>query len=116
MDFFTEIAHEIRTPLSLIDLPLEAIEEIGVDNPDIERYVKVTRQNTKRLLELTGQLLDFEKIDAKRLTLKNENVNINEFVRNLVSSRPSHSQASTWNATSTHIRWWCRWTARRSPK
>ena len=85
VDFFTEIAHEIRTPLSLIDLPLEAIEEIGVDNPDIERYVKVTRQNTKRLLELTGQLLDFEKIDAKRLTLKNENVNINEFVRNIVS-------------------------------
>lgn len=83
VNFFTEIAHEIRTPLSLIDLPLEAIEEIGVDNPDIKRYVKVTRQNTKRLLELTGQLLDFQKIDAKRLTLKNENVNINEFVRHI---------------------------------
>lgn len=83
VNFFTEIAHEIRTPLSLIDLPLEAIEEIGIDNPDIKRYVKVTRQNTKRLLELTGQLLDFQKIDAKRLTLKNENVNINEFVRNI---------------------------------
>ncbi len=83
LSFFTEIAHEIRTPLSLIDLPLEAIEEMGSDNPDIMRYIKVSRQNTKRLLDLTGQLLDFQKIDAKRLTLKNENVNIGEFAKHI---------------------------------
>lgn len=81
--FFTEIAHEIRTPLSLIDLPLEAIEEIGVSNPNIKKYLKVSRQNTHRLLELTGQLLDFEKLDSNKLTLKNENVDVVSFIKNI---------------------------------
>lgn len=76
VSFFTEIAHEIRTPLSLIDLPLEAMEELKIDDPQFKKYLAVTRKNTKRLLTLTGQLLDFEKIDSSRLTLKNENVDI----------------------------------------
>ena len=76
INFFTEIAHEIRTPLTLIDLPLEAIQEIGVSNPDIKHYLKVSRQNTKRLLELTNQLLDFQKIESNKLTIKNEPVDI----------------------------------------
>ncbi len=80
LNFFTEIAHEIRTPLSLIDLPLEAIEENGLNSPDSEHYLKVTRQNTARLLELTSQLLDFQKIEAGRLRLKPEAVDIVELV------------------------------------
>ncbi len=80
LNFFTEIAHEIRTPLSLIDLPLEAMEEQGLDNPESEHYLKVTRQNTARLLELTSQLLDFQKIEAGKLRLKNEAVDMNELL------------------------------------
>ena len=83
VNFFTEIAHEIRTPLSLIDLPLEAIEEIGVDNPEIMKYLQVTKQNTRRLLQLTNQLLDFQKIESNRLTLKKERVYINDFVKEI---------------------------------
>lgn len=80
LNFFTEIAHEIRTPLSLIDLPLEAIEEGGLDSPESEHYLKVTRQNTARLLELTSQLLDFQKIDAGKLRLKTEAVDMVELI------------------------------------
>jgi len=83
VNFFTEIAHEIRTPLSLIDLPLEAIEAIEIDNQYVKRYVKVSRQNVNRLLELTGQLLDFEKIDSHRLTLKPENVDVPDLVNKI---------------------------------
>ena len=80
LNFFTEIAHEIRTPLSLIDLPLEAMEEKGLDSPEAEHYLKVTRQNTSRLLELTSQLLDFQKVEAGKLRLKKEAVDISEFI------------------------------------
>ncbi len=75
--FFTEIAHEIRTPLTLIDAPLEAVEEIGVSDARVNKHFKVMRQNTKRLLDLTGQLLDFQKIESQQLTLKYENTDIN---------------------------------------
>lgn len=76
LNFFTEIAHEIRTPLSLIDIPLEAIEENGLQHPNSARYLKITRQNTRRLLTLTNQLLDFQKLDSNKLTIKKERVDI----------------------------------------
>lgn len=80
LNFFTEIAHEIRTPLSLISLPLEAMEENGLDHPESANYLKVTRENTARLLELTSQLLDFQKIEAGRLRLKPEATDLVELV------------------------------------
>lgn len=80
VNFFTEIAHEIRTPLSLIDIPLEALEALELGDDQAKRYVHVMRQNTTRLLQLTTQLLDFQKIDASRLTLKPENVNVTELL------------------------------------
>lgn len=84
MQFFTEIAHEIRTPLTLIGTPLEAIEEIGVKDSRIERYLKVIRQNTSRLLDLTGQILDFQKMDSESHSLKFESVDINTLVQEIV--------------------------------
>lgn len=84
VNFFTEVAHEIRTPLTLIEAPLEAIEETGVKDAKVRQYLKVMRQNTKRLLNLTGQLLDFQKIGANRLVLKRANVDIAALVRETV--------------------------------
>ncbi|MBQ8774163.1 MAG: hybrid sensor histidine kinase/response regulator, partial [Muribaculaceae bacterium] len=76
VQFFTEIAHEIRTPLTLIGSPLEAIEGLGIKDAKLQRYLKVMRKNTDRLLDLTGQLLDFQKLGASRMTLKYENVDV----------------------------------------
>lgn len=84
MQFFTEIAHEIRTPLTLIGTPLEAIEEIGVKDNRIQRYLKVIRQNTSRLLDLTGQILDFQKMDSETHPLKFETVDINTLVQEII--------------------------------
>lgn len=80
VEFFTTIAHEIRTPLSLIDIPLEALEENGLDQPKARHYLKVMRQNTRRLLHLSRELLDFEKLDSHRLTVRNEAFSITDLV------------------------------------
>lgn len=81
VEFFTTIAHEIRTPLSLIDIPLEAIEENGINDPKTPEYLKVMRQNTRRLLHLSRELLDFGKLDSRRLTTKKEVVDIVALLR-----------------------------------
>lgn len=81
VQFFTTIAHEIRTPLSLIDIPLEAIEENGVEDPKTPEYLKVMRQNTRRLLHLSRELLDFEKLDSHKLTTKKDIFDIAALVR-----------------------------------
>ena len=51
----------MRTPLTLINGPLEAIEEMDIKDQKLNKNLKVIGQNTKRLLDLTGQLLDFQK-------------------------------------------------------
>ena len=83
VQFFTEIAHEIRTPLSLIGSPLEAIDEIGVKDERIERYLKTIRLNTKRLLDLTTNLLDFQQIDREEHSLRFTNVDVNQLVQDI---------------------------------
>lgn len=85
MQFFTEIAHEIRTPLTLIGTPLEAIEEIGVNDKRVQNYMAVIRQNTDRLMDLSTQLLDFQKLDSERPALKFESVNITDLVKEIVA-------------------------------
>lgn len=62
IDFFTNIAHEIRTPLTLIKGPLENIlHKENIDRNTIRENLDVMERNTLRLLDLTNQLLDFRK-------------------------------------------------------
>ena len=85
VDFFTEIAHEVRTPLTLINGPLEAIQEEDIPEAKKKKYISVIVENTKRLLELTGQLLDFQKIGANKLSMKFESVDITALLKGIVS-------------------------------
>lgn len=64
IDFFTHVAHEIRTPLSLIKVPLEAITKMEADfSPKIREYLQIMGKNTDNLLELVNQLLDLRKVE-----------------------------------------------------
>ncbi|WP_083936546.1 histidine kinase dimerization/phospho-acceptor domain-containing protein [Arcticibacter svalbardensis] len=59
MDFFTNVAHKIRTPLNLIQAPLERIISKVDEVPAIKKNILVMERKTRRLLKLTEQLLDF---------------------------------------------------------
>lgn len=64
IDFFTNIAHEIRTPLSLIIGPLEYLMKTTDINHVYGEYLSIIEQNYKRLYALVTQLLDFRKVDS----------------------------------------------------
>lgn len=68
IDFFNEIAHEVRTPLTLIRGPLEDIMEMNTDSR-LEKNLHVIQKNTQRLLELIHQLLDFRNVDSNKMRL-----------------------------------------------
>ena len=69
IEFFTDIAHEIRTPLSLIIGPLDYLTRTTDINDKYGEYLTIIEQNYKRLFTLVNQLLDFRKVDAGAYTL-----------------------------------------------
>ncbi|RME40977.1 MAG: response regulator [Planctomycetota bacterium] len=87
-EFFSNISHELRTPLTLILAPVENMREerLGALNAEQRRALDVVQRNTVRLLNLINDLLDFAKIDAGKVSLNPEPVDLNELVMDLVSS------------------------------
>ncbi|NSW94197.1 MAG: response regulator, partial [Bacteroidales bacterium] len=70
INFFTNITHEVRTPLTLIKGPLDRILKSGLKNArDTEENLQIIKRNTDRLLNLTNQLLDFRKTEKEMFRL-----------------------------------------------
>lgn len=65
IEFFTNVAHEIRTPLTLIKSPLENVLASPDVTPGMRDDLEVMTLNTDRLLGLVNQLLDFRKTESK---------------------------------------------------
>lgn len=80
IEFFTTIAHEIRTPLSLINAPLEEIIIKGEGGNQTKQNLAVIEKNCDRLSVLINQLLDFRKMDSNEYKLNPERIDIKEFI------------------------------------
>ncbi len=80
INFFTNVAHEIRTPLTLIKGPLECILKDKPLADDVREDLVIMRQNSDRLLNLINQLLDFRKTANNSFTLILSECNIQEIV------------------------------------
>lgn len=65
IEFFTNVAHEIRNPLTLIKGPLEKALKKAAALPDMLKYLKTMERNTNRLVELSQQLLDFRQTEKE---------------------------------------------------
>ncbi len=69
IEFFTQITHEIRTPLTLIKGPIETVIKRYESQPEVLDYLYTMEKNADRLLDLTNQLLDFRKIESREYQL-----------------------------------------------
>ena len=81
IDFFTNLAHEIRTPLTLIKGPIENLIEQMDEVPQIKEDVVLMDRNTNRLIALVTQILDFRKVESKSFSLDFVKVNVTELLR-----------------------------------
>jgi len=81
IDFFTNVAHEIRTPLTLIKGPVENLLEKKYDIPDIKEDLACLDRNTNRLMDLVSQILDFRQTEIKSFTLDFNRINVTEILR-----------------------------------
>ncbi|KHJ39414.1 sensor histidine kinase TodS [Pedobacter glucosidilyticus] len=83
-NFFTNISHEFRTPLTLIISPLEElIADASVPQP-INNSLKLINRNVIRLLRLVNQLIEFRKIEYDGMKIKPSKNNITEFCKDII--------------------------------
>lgn len=79
--FFTMIAHEIRTPVSLIIGPLEKIMKSAIPMPEVLRNdLSIIDRNSQRLLFLVNQLLDFRKVEQEGMVMRYASQNIRQLL------------------------------------
>ena len=83
LQFFTNISHEFRTPLSLILGPLERIRNINSD-PDFAHYYDTIYRNANRLLNLINELLDFRKVETGALKLRVGPHDLKQFLNEII--------------------------------
>jgi signal transduction histidine kinase/DNA-binding response OmpR family regulator len=81
--FFTNIAHEIRTPLSLISAPLDAILSSNEANQKTRSNLAIMKSNVQRLLELVNQLLDFRKVESQLMKLNVQSCRVSDVVMSI---------------------------------
>jgi ligand-binding sensor domain-containing protein/signal transduction histidine kinase/DNA-binding response OmpR family regulator len=85
IDFFTNVAHEIRTPLTLIKLPFEKLLA-KINDPEINETLHTMKKNINRLVDLTNQLLDFRKAEANSLNLNFTKTDVNEAIQEVYNA------------------------------
>lgn len=86
IEFFTGITHEIQTPLTLIAGPIEWLLKKYSQDPDVKNSLTIAERNTKRLTELTSQLLDFRKTEVNQFSLNFVKTDIVALISDLLTS------------------------------
>lgn len=100
-EFFQNVSHEFRTPLTLTIGPLESAvaQEQGLSYDQ----AVIALRNSRRLLRLVNQLLDLQRLDAGRMQSQFRPCNMLEFVSQIVDSfRPYCEKKHIDLATSLH--------------
>lgn len=81
INFFINLVHEIRTPLSLIRLPLEKLSEKQIEDVQTSKYFTIINKNFNYLLHIVNQLLDFQKVESKNSKLELKEINVNHLLQ-----------------------------------
>lgn len=83
LNYFTNISHELLTPLTIISCVADDLEE---NKESSERQVEILRSNANRLKRLLQQILDFRKVESRKMEISASKSNLSSFVSGIVAS------------------------------
>ncbi len=82
-EFMTNIAHEIKTPLTAITGLIDVIDEVSEEQR--RHYLSVIKRNTDRLVEIVRDVSELSKLEERNLPIAFETVNVKEILKEAVS-------------------------------
>lgn len=101
IDFFANLSHEIRTPITLILSSLQLlsskINKLEENNDDYNKYLSIIKQNSYRLLKLVNNLLDTTQINNGNFTYRPQNYDIVSFVENICMAASDFVKVNNMN-------------------
>lgn len=85
LNFFTSITHEFRTPVTLILGPVRRALKLS-GNPQVIEQLNFVEQNSRYLLSLINQIMDFRKLESGRMSLAVHTGNFVDFINEVTGS------------------------------
>ena len=82
--FFADAAHEMRTPLTTINGLLEGLAYDAIPEESKEKSIELMRNETKRLIRLVNENLDYEKIRSGQIELSNTEFDVVQVLNNII--------------------------------
>lgn len=79
LQFFTNISHDLKTPLSLIMITINKMREEGMR----EYYYRILNNNSERLLRMLNDILDFRKTQHNKVKINISNDNLGDFIHSI---------------------------------
>lgn len=85
LQLFTDLSHEFRTVVTLITNPIQDILD-SIKDEAVKNKLKVLQRSSERLARLTDGILKFRRIDENKYQLALYNINISEFIINIIET------------------------------
>lgn len=113
LQFFTNISHEFKTPITLILNPIEELLASVQNNSTIQSRLKVVQRNANSLLRLVHQLMEFRRIEVGETKLGATPSNVVSFIREIAYSFQTTAKKKginiSFESKSKEIKTWFDW-------
>lgn len=83
--FFTNISHEFRTPLSLISMPLENLNAMEGLPLAVKERINTIRRSSDKMMRLVNELMDFNKLESTKLKLHVQEGELVKFISEIAT-------------------------------
>ncbi|TLX74999.1 response regulator [Labilibacter sediminis] len=84
LEFFTNISHELRTPITIIGVALDDIAAMKTGHPKIRKSIDAALKNSNRLMELINKLLEFRQVETGVSSLSVSEFNLNNYLKDFL--------------------------------
>lgn len=87
INFFTNISHDLKTPLTLVLDPLKQLKELLPDSQtsNANAYVHLIEKNVNRIQRMISQLLQFREIESQKITINQQPGDVIEVIKDIFS-------------------------------